>query len=81
MMSDNDIHLILTHWLIQKINYGWAIVYIEGLQLMIVFDLSNSVYPRGNLYFGSSFFAKALWVTGFISGLNMGLNFSMLEIL
>ena len=25
-------------------------MYNEGLQLMIVFDLSNTVYPRGNIY-------------------------------
>ena len=49
-MSDNDIHLTLMPWWIQKINYGWAIVYIEGLQLMIVFYLANTVDPKGNIY-------------------------------
>ena len=56
---------------------------------MIVFDLANTVDPkhcrpeRQHLS-GSSFFAKVTGlhgVTGFTSGLNMGLNFSMLEIL
>ena len=46
---------------------------------MLVFDCR----PERQHLSGSSFFAKVTGlqeVTGFISGLNMGLNFSMLEI-
>ena len=49
---------------------------------MIVFDLANTISERQHLS-GSSFFAKVTGlqgVTGFISGLNMGLNFSKLDI-
>ena len=45
---------------------------------MISFDLANTVDPKGKIYLDLLSLPKS--VTGFISGLNMGLNFSMLDL-